>query len=95
VTAFNAAEAEAICRRRNDLSREQQQRLSRAQSPLRITSDTAATTQERAHAYEVARKGLDGLIVLPETTLAAIERGIAGQRLWGPPCFGETASIPR
>jgi hypothetical protein len=79
VTAFNTAEAEAIRRRRNDFSREQQQRLSRAQSLLRITSDTAATPQERGHAYEVARKELDGLIVLPETTRTAIERGIAGE----------------
>jgi hypothetical protein len=60
-------------------SREQQQRLSRAQSLLRIASDTAATSQERGHAYEVARNELDGLIVLPETTRTAIERGIAGE----------------
>ena len=79
VTAFNAAEAEAIRTRRNDFSREQQQRLSRAQSLLRIASDTAATPQERGHAYEVARRELDGLIVLPDITRAAIERGIAGE----------------
>ena len=77
--AFNAAEAEAIRRRRNDFSRQQQQRLSRAQSLLRIASDTAATPQERGHAYEVARKELDGLIVLPDSTRTAIERGIAGE----------------
>jgi hypothetical protein len=79
VTAFNAAEAEAIRRRRNDFSREEQQRLSRAQSLLRVASDTAATPQERGHAYEVARKELDGLIVLPDSTRAAIERGVAGE----------------
>ena len=55
------------------------QRLSRAQSLLRIASDTAATPQERGHAYEVARRELDGLIVLPDSTRAAIERGIAGE----------------
>lgn len=79
MTAFNAAEAEAIRRRRNDFSREEQQRLSRAQSLLRVASDTAATPQERGHAYEVARKELDGLIVLPDSTRAAIERGVAGE----------------
>jgi hypothetical protein len=79
VTAFNAAEAEAIRRRRTDFSREEQQRLSRAQSLLRVASDTAATPQERGHAYEVARKELDGLIVLPDSTRAAIERGVAGE----------------
>jgi hypothetical protein len=79
VTAFNAAETEAIRRGRNNFSREEQQRLSRAQSLLRVASDAAATPQERGHAYEVARKELDGLIVLPDSTRAAIERGIAGE----------------
>lgn len=79
VTAFNAAEAEAVRRRRNDFSREERQRLSRGQSLLRVASDPGATPQERGHAYEVARKELDGLLVLPESTRAAIERGIAGE----------------
>jgi hypothetical protein len=79
VTAFNAAESEAIRRRRNDFSREEQQRLSRGQSLLRVASDPAATPQERGRAYELARKELDGLTVLPERTRGAIERGIAGE----------------
>jgi hypothetical protein len=64
VSAFNA-EAEAIRRRRSDFSRDGQQRLARAQSLLRVASDTAATPQEREHAYALARTELDGLIVLP------------------------------
>jgi hypothetical protein len=79
VTAFNAAEAEAIRRRRNDFSPEGQQRIARAQSLLRVASDHAATPKEREHAYELACKELDGLIVLPSTMRAAIERGIVGQ----------------
>lgn len=79
VTAFDVAEAEAIRKRRNDFSREEQQRLSRAHGALRIATDTAATPQEREHAFHVARRELDGLIVLPERTRAAIERGIAGE----------------
>jgi hypothetical protein len=79
VTAFEVAEAEAIRKRRNDFSRDQQQRLSRAHSALRIATDTAATPQERGRAFDVARRELDGLIVLPERTRAAIERGIAGE----------------
>lgn len=79
VTAFNAAEAEAIRRRRNDFSPEGQQRIARAQSLLRVASDRAATPGEREHAYDLACKELDGLIVMPSTTRAAIERGIAGQ----------------
>jgi hypothetical protein len=79
VTAFDVAEAEAIRRRRSDFSREDQHRLGRAKRALRIASDTAATPQERERAFDVARGELDGLIVLPERTRAALERGIAGE----------------
>jgi hypothetical protein len=79
VTAFNAAESEAIRRRRSEFSREDQQRLARAQSLLRVASDTAAAPQERQNAYDLAGKELDGLIVLPAATQAGIERGISGQ----------------
>jgi hypothetical protein len=78
-TAFNVAEAEAIRRRRNDFSRDDQQRIARAQRLLRVASDSAAAQQERQNAYDLARKELDGLIVLPSTTQASIERGISGQ----------------
>jgi len=79
VTAFNAAEAEAIRRRRNDFSQTDQQRLARAQNLLRVASDASATAQERGRAYALAGKELDGLIVLPDNTRAAIERGVAGE----------------
>jgi hypothetical protein len=79
VTAFNVAETEAIRRRRNDFSQEEQQRVTRAKSMLRVAADTGATPQEREHAYERALRELDGLIVLPERARAAIERGIAGE----------------
>ena len=79
VTAFNVAEAEAIRRRRSDFSREDQQRIARAQSLLRVAADDAAAPRERQNAYELAAKELDGVIALPSTTQASIERGIAGQ----------------
>jgi hypothetical protein len=79
VTAFNAAETEARRKRRNDFSGEEQQRIVRAQSLLRMVSDPAATAQERRNAYDVARKELEGLIVLPATTQARIERRISGE----------------
>jgi limonene-1,2-epoxide hydrolase len=79
VTAFDVAEAEAIRKRRSDFSREDQQRLSRAHGAMRIATDSAATPQEREHAFDVARRELDGLVVLPERTRAAIERGITGE----------------
>jgi hypothetical protein len=79
VTAFNVAEAEAMRKRRSDFSREGQQRIARAQSLLRVAADPAAAPQERQKAFDLARKELDGLIVLPSTTRASIERGISGQ----------------
>ena len=79
VSAFDVAEAEAIRRRRSDFSSEDQQRLARAQNLLRLAGDGAATPQERQNAYARAQKELDGLIVLPATTRASIERKIAGE----------------
>jgi hypothetical protein len=79
VTAFDIAEAEAIRKRRSDFSAEAQQRLERAQHLLRLATDNAATPQERENAYDKARRELDGLIVLPARTRAAIERRIAGE----------------
>ncbi|OBH81144.1 hypothetical protein A5681_02885 [Mycobacterium scrofulaceum] len=79
VTAFNTAEAEAMRRRRSDFSREDQQRIARAQNLLRVASDPAAAPQERRRAYEVARQELEGLVVLPATTQAGIERRVFGE----------------
>ncbi|OBI17881.1 hypothetical protein A5714_10155 [Mycobacterium sp. E2462] len=79
VTAFDVAEAEAMRRRRTGFSTADQQRLARAQSLLRVTSDAAAAPQERQRAYERAQRELDGLLMLPATTQANIERGIAGE----------------
>jgi hypothetical protein len=79
VTAFNVAEAEAIRRRRSDFASDDQQRIARAQRLLRVAADTAAAPQERQNAYDLAGKELDGVIVLPSTTQASIERGISGE----------------
>ena len=79
VTAFDVAESEAIRRRRNDFSKTEQHRLTRARSALRVAVDSGATPQERERAYALASKELDGLIVLPERARAAIERGIVGE----------------
>jgi hypothetical protein len=79
VTAFDVAESEAMRKRRNDFSRADQRRIARAQSLLRVASDSAASPPERQNAYDVARKELDGLVVLPSTTQASIERGISGE----------------
>ena len=74
VAAFDIAESKAIRRRRSDFSPEGQERLERAQHLLRLASDGGATPQERTERLARARKELEGLIVLPATTRAAIER---------------------
>ncbi|BBX03702.1 hypothetical protein BST36_25875 [Mycolicibacterium moriokaense] len=79
VAAFNAAESEAIRRRRDDFPEPDKQRLDRAQRLLRVASNEAATPSERERAYDRARQELEGLIVLPPSIRAAIERGIAGE----------------
>ena len=78
-TAFDAAEAEATRIRRSDFSTEAQQRIARARSLLSVASDAGASQPEREQAYALARKELDGLVVLPAVTRDGIERGIAGQ----------------
>ena len=79
VTAFDAAEAEAIRTRRSDFSSDGQQRISRARNLLSVASDAGATPPERTRAYDLARKELEGLLVLPVATRTRIERGISGE----------------
>jgi hypothetical protein len=79
VAAFNAAEADAMRRRHEVFSESEKQRIGRAQRLLRVASNEAAAPNERERAYDLARDELEGLIVLPPVTRAAIERGIAGE----------------
>ncbi|KMO73151.1 hypothetical protein BST22_27475 [Mycolicibacterium chubuense] len=79
VTAFDIAEAEAHRRRRAAFTADEQERLALAQRLLRVAADAGATVQERDRAYRLAQRELDGLIVLPERTRVALERGISGE----------------
>ena len=79
VAAFDAAETEAIRKRRSDFSAEDQDRLARAQHLLRLAAGDGATPQERQSAYGRAQKELAGLVVLPATTRAAIENRMLGE----------------
>ncbi|MGE0215305.1 hypothetical protein [Mycolicibacterium sp.] len=79
VAAFDAAESEAIRKRRSDFSSQDQERLARAQHLLRLAADGGATPQERQSAYGRAQKELAGLVVLPATTRAAIESRVLGE----------------
>ncbi|VEG58516.1 Uncharacterised protein [Mycolicibacterium aurum] len=79
VTAFDIAESEAIRLGRAAFTQENQERLERGQRLFRVAADGGATQQERDRAYQLARRELDGLIVLPERARAALERGISGE----------------
>ena len=76
--AFDVAEREAKRIKDSNFSGPERQRLATARKLLRIASDSAATPAERQTAYKRARRELDGLIVLPEATVAALEDKIAG-----------------
>lgn len=79
VTAFDVAEAEAIRLRRSTFSDEDQQRIARAQSLLKLAEDEAATPQERQNAYNRAKAELEGIIALPAATRESIERKLVGE----------------
>ena len=82
--AFDVAEREARRIKDSNFTGPERERLATARKLLRIASDGAATPAERQTAYKRARRELDGLIVLPEATLAALEEKIAGVLDAGP-----------
>jgi hypothetical protein len=77
--AFDVAEREAKRIKDSNFTGPERQRLATARKLLRIASDGAATPAERQTAYKRARRELDGLIVLPDATVAALEEKIAGR----------------
>ena len=76
--AFDVAEREARRIKDSNFTGPERDRLATARKLLRIASDAAATPAERQTAYKRARRQLDGLIVLPDAALAALEERIAG-----------------
>lgn len=75
--AFDIAEQEAKRIKDRNFSGPERERLAKARKLLRIAEDEAATPAERQTAYKRARRELEGLIVLPEPTIAALERKVA------------------
>ncbi|MET1064743.1 MAG: hypothetical protein ABWX85_07205 [Arthrobacter sp.] len=76
--AFDVAEREARRIKDSNFTGPERERLATARKLLRIASDAAATPAERQTAYKRARRELDGLIVLPDAALTALEEKIAG-----------------
>ncbi|WP_285246000.1 hypothetical protein [Pseudarthrobacter sp. efr-133-R2A-89] len=75
--ALDVAEREAKRIRDSRFSGPERERLATARKLLKIAENQAATPAERQAAYKRARRELDGLIVLPDVTVAAIEEKIA------------------
>ena len=82
--AFDVAEREARRLRDSNFSADERQRLAKARQLLRIAEDEAATPAERQTAYRRARHELEGLIVLPDATRAALEEKVARMLGAGP-----------
>jgi hypothetical protein len=87
--AFDIAEREAKRIKDRNFSEPERERLATARKLLRIAEDEAATPAERQTAYKRARRELEGLIVLPEATIAALEGKVA--QVLG---AGEATDIP-
>jgi hypothetical protein len=87
--AFDIAEREAKRIKDRNFSEPERERLATARKLLRIAEDEAATPAERQTAYKRARRELEGLIVLSEATIAALEGKVA--QVLG---AGEATDIP-
>jgi len=82
--ALEVAEREARRIRDTKFSGPERVRLATARKLLMIAENQAATPAERQAAYKRARRELDGLIVLPDVTVAALEEKIAPELDMGP-----------
>jgi hypothetical protein len=75
--ALDIAEREARRLKDSKFTGPERERLATARQLLKIAENDAATPAERQAAYKRARRELDGLIVLPDVTVAALEDKIA------------------
>ncbi|POH73061.1 hypothetical protein [Arthrobacter glacialis] len=75
--SFDVAEREAHRIKDTSFSDVDRQRLGTAKKLVKIAEDEAASPAERQTAYKRARKELDGLIVLPDVSVAALEKKVA------------------
>lgn len=77
--ALDVAEREARRIKDSKFTGPERERLAKARKLLMIAENGAATPAERQAAYKRARRELDGLIVLPEVTVASLEERVAPQ----------------
>ncbi|MHA7270686.1 hypothetical protein [Arthrobacter sp. HLT1-20] len=75
--SFDVAEKEARRIKDTGFSEPERQRLGTAKKLVKIAEDEAASPAERQTAYQRARKELDGILVLPDVSVAALEKKVA------------------
>ncbi|MGO4382800.1 hypothetical protein [Specibacter sp. RAF43] len=75
--AFDVAEKEARRIKDTGFSEPERQRLNTARKLVNLAENEAASPAERQTAYRRARVELEGLIVLPDVTLASLEQKMA------------------
>lgn len=75
--AFEIAEKEAHRIKDSAYNEQEKQRLGTARKLVKIAEDEASSPAERQTAYKRVRRELDGLIVLPDITIAALEQKVA------------------
>jgi hypothetical protein len=82
--SFRVAESEAHRLKNSAFTSAERQRLTTARKLVTVAVDEAATPAERQTAYKRARRELDGLIVLPDATIASLEEKVARMLDAGP-----------
>ncbi len=75
--AFDVAEKEARRLKDSAFSEDQRRRLGTASKLIRIAEDEGASAAERQTAIRRVRRELQGVIVLPDVTIAALEQQVA------------------
>ena len=75
--AFEVAEKEAHRIKDSAFNPDERQRLGTAAKLIKIAENQAASPAERQTALKRVRRELDGVIVLPDVTLAALEQQVA------------------
>lgn len=81
--SFDVAEREARRIKDAHYTEPERQRLGTVRKLFTMAVDDASTQAEKQLAYSRARKELDGLLVLPEEAIAALEQRIQAQLLPG------------
>ena len=76
--AFEVAEREARRVKDSAFTEPERERLKTARKLVNLAENDAASAPERQAAYKRARRELDGLLVLPDITVAALEEKVAG-----------------